>query len=237
MLYSTHTHTHLFNGPLSGTTQVSRYQKGKTNLYFTEARDSEWQWHQLGHMHVCISLQTDNHANTPLLKFFYRPDALPATQPTASQHWRILCCIACWIYCLFLNSVKYCLFVITVLFQVLFILETQQMKALVYYSSYAWKVLLYNRALFEYDPARDSGLPGRGLSFKHGDILHVTNASDDEWWQARKLVGSGTDQGLGIIPSKKRYVFGSWFLVLLWHRKPMPKPKFFSESVCYWNLR
>ena len=38
-----HTHTHPFNGPLSGTTQVSRYQKGKTNLDFTEARDSEWQ--------------------------------------------------------------------------------------------------------------------------------------------------------------------------------------------------
>ena len=31
-----------FNGPFSGTTQVSRYQKGKTNLDFTEARDSEW---------------------------------------------------------------------------------------------------------------------------------------------------------------------------------------------------
>jgi len=44
-----HTHTHTFNGPLSGTNQVSRYQKGKTNLDFTEARDSEWQWHQLGH--------------------------------------------------------------------------------------------------------------------------------------------------------------------------------------------
>ena len=66
--------------------------------------------------------------------------------------------------------------------------------------------MLFVRALFEYDPARDSGLPGRGLSFKHGDILHVTNASDDEWWQARKLVGSGTDQGLGIIPSKKRCI-------------------------------
>ena len=51
-----HTHTHPFNGPFSGTTQVSRYQKGKTNLDFTEARDSEWQWHQLGHMQVCISL-------------------------------------------------------------------------------------------------------------------------------------------------------------------------------------
>ena len=46
------THTHLFNGPLSGTTRVSLYQKGKTNLDFTEARDSEWQWHQLGHMHL-----------------------------------------------------------------------------------------------------------------------------------------------------------------------------------------
>jgi len=53
-----HTHTHPFNDPLSGTTQVSRYQKGKTNLDFTEARDSEWQWHQLGYMQVCTSLQT-----------------------------------------------------------------------------------------------------------------------------------------------------------------------------------
>ena len=66
---STHTHTHPFNGPLSGTTQVSRYQKGETNLDFTGARDSEWQWHQLGHMQVCTSLQTDNHASTSLLSF------------------------------------------------------------------------------------------------------------------------------------------------------------------------
>jgi len=49
---------------------VSRYQKGKTNLDFTEARDSEWQRHQLGHMQVCITLQTDNHASTAPLKFF-----------------------------------------------------------------------------------------------------------------------------------------------------------------------
>jgi len=41
------THTHPFNGPFSGSTQVSRYQKGKTNLDFTEARDSEWQWKAL----------------------------------------------------------------------------------------------------------------------------------------------------------------------------------------------
>jgi len=48
-------HTHPFNGPFSGTTRVSRYQKGKTNLDFTEARDSEWQWHQLGHMQVHLA--------------------------------------------------------------------------------------------------------------------------------------------------------------------------------------
>ena len=60
-------YTHLVNGHFSVTTQVSRYQKGKTNLDFTEARDSEWQWHQLGHMQVCTSLQTDNHASAPPL--------------------------------------------------------------------------------------------------------------------------------------------------------------------------
>jgi len=49
---------------------VSRYQKGITNLDFTEARDSEWQWHQLDHMQVCVLLQTDNHASTPSLSFF-----------------------------------------------------------------------------------------------------------------------------------------------------------------------
>ena len=83
--YTVRTNEHPFNGPFSGTTRVSRYQKGKTNLDFTEARDSEWQWHQLGHMQVCISLQTDNHNNTHH-SVFYRPDALPAAQPTASKH-------------------------------------------------------------------------------------------------------------------------------------------------------
>ena len=72
-----HTQTHPFNSPFSGTTRLSRYQKGKTNLDFTEVRDSEWQWHQLGHMQLCTLLQTDNHASTPPLSF-YRPDALPA---------------------------------------------------------------------------------------------------------------------------------------------------------------
>ena len=60
---------------------MSRYQKGKTNLDFTEARDSEWQWYQLGHMQVCTSLQTDNHASTPPLSFFTgRMPFLPPNQ-------------------------------------------------------------------------------------------------------------------------------------------------------------
>jgi len=65
---------------------VSRYQKGKTNLDFTEARDSEWQWHQLGHMHICTSIHTDTSTQAPHHSVFYRPDALPAAQPTASKH-------------------------------------------------------------------------------------------------------------------------------------------------------
>ena len=94
--HHTNTHTHPFNGPLSGTTRVSRYQKGNANLGFTGARDSEWQWHQLGRMQVCTSLQTDNHANTPPLSFLQarcpscRPTnsvkALKAYNHTNSQH-------------------------------------------------------------------------------------------------------------------------------------------------------
>jgi len=72
----------MFNGPLSGTTQVSWYQKGKTNLDLTEARDSEWQWHQLGHMQVCTLLQTDNHASTPQLSFLQA--GCPSCRPTNS---------------------------------------------------------------------------------------------------------------------------------------------------------
>jgi len=64
---------------------VSRYQRGKTNLDFTEARDSEWQWHQLGHKQVCTSLQTDNHASTPPLKVYTgRMPFLPPNQQRQS---------------------------------------------------------------------------------------------------------------------------------------------------------
>ena len=85
IICSRHTHTHLFNSPLSGTIWVSWYQKGKTNLDFTGARDSEWQWHQLGHIQVCTSHQTDNHASTPLLSFFTgRMPFLPPNQQRQS---------------------------------------------------------------------------------------------------------------------------------------------------------
>ena len=77
-----HTHTHPFNGPFSRTTWVSRYQKGKNNLDFTEARDSEWHWHQLGHMQICTLLQTNNHASTPLLSFLQA--GCPSCCPTNS---------------------------------------------------------------------------------------------------------------------------------------------------------
>ncbi|XP_061587603.1 disks large homolog 1-like isoform X2 [Cololabis saira] len=63
---------------------------------------------------------------------------------------------------------------------------------------------LYVRALFDYDKTRDSGLPSQGLNFKFGDILHVVNASDDEWWQARQLTAQGELEEVGVIPSKRR---------------------------------
>ena len=78
-------HTQLtFNGPLSGTTRVIQFQKAKTNLDFTKASDSEWQGHQLFISN--FAPQTDNQASIPHLKVYYRPGALPASQPTVSKH-------------------------------------------------------------------------------------------------------------------------------------------------------
>jgi len=79
-LNSIYTHTHLT--ALCPGLPWWAYQKGKTNLDFTEARDSEWQWHQLGHMQVCTSLQTDNHVNTPPLSFLQA--GCPSCCPTNS---------------------------------------------------------------------------------------------------------------------------------------------------------
>jgi len=79
---------HPFNGLFSRTTWVSRHQKGKPFWISMEQEMMGWQWYQLDHMQIiCTSLQTDNHASTSPLSF-YRPDALPTAQPTASKHWR-----------------------------------------------------------------------------------------------------------------------------------------------------
>ena len=86
----THAHTHAHTRLMAlfpGLPGWAGTRKVKPILDFTEATDPEWQWHQLGHMQVCTSLQTNNHASTPPLSF-YRLDALPAAQPTASKHWR-----------------------------------------------------------------------------------------------------------------------------------------------------
>lgn len=64
---------------------------------------------------------------------------------------------------------------------------------------------LFVRALFTHDPSRDSGIPGRGLAFEFGDILHIVNASDEEWWQARRVNSDGSEEDdLGIVPSRQR---------------------------------
>lgn len=70
------------------------------------------------------------------------------------------------------------------------------------------KRTLYVRALFDFEPSADPQLPGRGLAFRYGQILHVLNASDDEWWQARHVLPDGSEDpsaaALGIVPSKRR---------------------------------
>ncbi|KAI6209516.1 hypothetical protein M3Y96_00229500 [Aphelenchoides besseyi] len=63
---------------------------------------------------------------------------------------------------------------------------------------------IYVRALFDNDPSRDPGVPHRALQFRYGDILHVLNSSDDDWWTARRVSESGDEGPDGVIPSKKR---------------------------------
>ena len=92
-VYTRFTHTHSFNGPFSGTTRVSQYQEVKTNLDFTEARDSEWKWYQLGYMQVCTSLQTDNHASTPPLSFLQAVPFLPPNQQRQSTEGKYTVCV------------------------------------------------------------------------------------------------------------------------------------------------
>ena len=90
---------HPFSSVFSRRTWVSRHQKGKPFWILMKQDMMGWQWHQLDHVQIiCTSLQTDNHVSTsPLI--FYRPDALPVAQPTASKHWRqlLVCMICVWL--------------------------------------------------------------------------------------------------------------------------------------------
>ena len=103
-------HTRL-RGPFSGTTQVSWYQKGKTNLNLTEARDSEWQWHQLGRMQVCTLLQTDNHTSTPPLCFLQAgcPSCWPTNSVKALKATICCCTIMNKKYSIILAPLQRCL--------------------------------------------------------------------------------------------------------------------------------
>jgi len=67
------------------------------------------------------------------------------------------------------------------------------------------KKSLYVRSLFDYDPSKDEGIPSRGLNFRFGDILHVTNASDEDWWQARKVLNQNDEGEMGLVPSRARW--------------------------------
>jgi len=95
LTYVTHTHTRL-TAPLSGTTWVSRYQKGKTSLDYTEARDSDWQCHQLGCMQVFTSLQKDNHASTQPLSFLQaRCFSCLSTNSVKALKANVICHVIC----------------------------------------------------------------------------------------------------------------------------------------------
>jgi len=85
---------------------VSQYQKGKTNLDFTEARDNEWQWHHLGYMQVCTSLETDNHASTPPLSFLHgrMPFLPPNQQQQSTEAPYSVCSVLNIEYCNLCNS-------------------------------------------------------------------------------------------------------------------------------------
>lgn len=73
-----------------------------------------------------------------------------------------------------------------------FVLES---LILIYIANFTNYFLISFRTLFDYDPSRDDGLPSRGLAFNFGEILHVTNASDDQWWQARRVLPGGQEEG------------------------------------------
>uniref|UniRef100_A0A6Q2XDV8 Discs, large homolog 4a (Drosophila) n=1 Tax=Esox lucius TaxID=8010 RepID=A0A6Q2XDV8_ESOLU len=68
----------------------------------------------------------------------------------------------------------------------------------------------YVRALFDYDKTSDCGLLSQALGFNFGEVLHVTDCSDEEWWTARRLGPQGELEDVGYIPSKRRVERKEW---------------------------
>uniref|UniRef100_A0A8C6NMF2 Discs large MAGUK scaffold protein 4 n=1 Tax=Nothobranchius furzeri TaxID=105023 RepID=A0A8C6NMF2_NOTFU len=62
----------------------------------------------------------------------------------------------------------------------------------------------YIRALFDYDKTADCGFLSQALGFRFGDVLHVLDCGDEEWWQARKVSPQNEAEEVGFIPSKHR---------------------------------
>uniref|UniRef100_A0A3Q3WYF0 SH3 domain-containing protein n=1 Tax=Mola mola TaxID=94237 RepID=A0A3Q3WYF0_MOLML len=68
----------------------------------------------------------------------------------------------------------------------------------------------YIRALFDYDKQWDCGVLSQALDFNFGEVLHVIDSADDEWWQARRVTQQGELEELGYIPSKHRVERKEW---------------------------
>lgn len=71
-------------------------------------------------------------------------------------------------------------------------------------SSHFLMTLRFGRSLFEYDKTADCGFLSQAVGFKFGDVLHVLDCGDEEWWQACRFSPQGEEEEVGFIPSKRR---------------------------------
>ncbi|XP_073807781.1 disks large homolog 4 isoform X6 [Danio rerio] len=68
----------------------------------------------------------------------------------------------------------------------------------------------YIRALFDYDKTADCGFLSQAVGFRFGDVLHVLDCGDEEWWQACRVSPQGDEEEVGFIPSKRRVERKEW---------------------------
>uniref|UniRef100_A0A8K9UJA7 Discs, large homolog 4a (Drosophila) n=1 Tax=Oncorhynchus mykiss TaxID=8022 RepID=A0A8K9UJA7_ONCMY len=68
----------------------------------------------------------------------------------------------------------------------------------------------YIRALFDYDKTADCGFLSQAVGFRFGDVLHVLDCGDEEWWQARRVSPPTEAEEVGFIPSKRRVERKEW---------------------------